>query len=571
LELTPSPLFEKKDEVERVKISDLWSRIQGLASSLGQLLALSVILQVFALMAPLVNQIVVDEAIAKGDLSLLTTVIFGFAVLMLFQISIKVLRSFVGMYLGNLMTYQMRGNLLRHLLRLPVDFFEKRHIGDIVTRFGSLNPIQSLMTTGVMGAVLDGFMAIGTLAFMAFYAPTLTLVVLAFLLAFFVVRMITFPYLRRMNEEQIQTSADLQSYFLETIRSARAVKLFGREEQRHSRWANLFAENMNVGIRLTRFGIWAGVGSGLMGGLQNLLILYLGALAVISGEMTLGMLFAFQSYRTSFTGAATGLINTFVSWRLIGLHLERLGDIARTEVEESEEKVAVLPHRLGGKIEVENLQFRYGDNEPWVIEGLSLSVESGERVAIVGRSGGGKSTLMKLLLGLYSPAEGRILYDGRMIDQWGRRAIRTQVGVVMQDDRLLAGSLAENIAFFDTEIDMERVVWCAKIAALHDEIEAMPMSYQSLVGDMGSSLSGGQMQRMLLARALYPDPAIIMLDEGTANLDAESESKIVAALEKLPITQIIVAHRPQAIAGADRVLEMKDGRLVSARTPGDSQ
>lgn len=571
MELTPSPLFEKKDEVERVKISDLWSRIQGLASSLGQLLALSVILQVFALMAPLVNQIVVDEAIAKGDLSLLTTVIFGFAVLMLFQISIKVLRSFVGMYLGNLMTYQMRGNLLRHLLRLPVDFFEKRHIGDIVTRFGSLNPIQSLMTTGVMGAVLDGFMAIGTLAFMAFYAPTLTLVVLAFLLAFFVVRMITFPYLRRMNEEQIQTSADLQSYFLETIRSARAVKLFGREEQRHSRWANLFAENMNVGIRLTRFGIWAGVGSGLMGGLQNLLILYLGALAVISGEMTLGMLFAFQSYRTSFTGAATGLINTFVSWRLIGLHLERLGDIARTEVEESEEKVAVLPHRLGGKIEVENLQFRYGDNEPWVIEGLSLSVESGERVAIVGRSGGGKSTLMKLLLGLYSPAEGRILYDGRMIDQWGRRAIRTQVGVVMQDDRLLAGSLAENIAFFDTEIDMERVVWCAKIAALHDEIEAMPMSYQSLVGDMGSSLSGGQMQRMLLARALYPDPAIIMLDEGTANLDAESESKIVAALEKLPITQIIVAHRPQAIAGADRVLEMKDGRLVSARTPGDSQ
>ena len=567
LELTPSPLFVTKTDVERLKISDLWNRLQGFAGSLWQLFALALALQLFALLSPLVNQIVVDDAITKADNTLLRTVIVGFAILMLIQTAISTLRGFVGMYLGNQMTFQMRANLLRHLLRLPADFFEKRHIGDIVTRFGSLGPVQNLVTSGLIGAGLDGIMAVGTLVFMLFYAPVLAMVVLGFLLVFFAVRLISFPYLRRLNEEQIQTSADLQSYFLETIRAVRAVKLFGREEQRHARWQNLFVDNMNVGIRMARFGLWAGAGNGLMSGAQNLIILYLGALAIISGEMTLGMFFAFQSYRTSFTGAANGLVNTIISWRLVGLHLERLADIARTQVEEDDEKLSRLPHRLSGAVGVERLRFRYGDGEPWVINGLTFAAKPGERVAIVGRSGGGKSTLIKLLLGLYPASEGRILYDGRALDDWGRRAVRTQIGVVMQDDRLLSGSLAENIAFFDTEIDMRRVVECAKAAAIHDEILAMPMGYRSLVGDMGSALSGGQMQRMFLARALYPDPGILILDEGTANLDPESERKIVQALNKLAITQIIVAHRPEAIATADRLLMIENGRLIELPPP----
>lgn len=573
LELTPTPLFEKKDRVERLKISELWSRIRGFAGSLWKLFALSLILQLFALVSPLVNQIVVDEAVTKGDLNLLLTVIMGFVVLMLVQTAISTLRSFVSLYLGNLMTFQMEANLLRHLLRLPADFFEKRHVGDVVTRFGSLAPVQSLITSGVIGAALDGIMAIGTFAFLLFYAPQLTLVVVGFLVVSFVIRIITFPYIRRLNEEQIQTSADLETYFLETIRSVRSVKLFGREEQRHGRWQNLYADNMNVGIRLARFGIWAGVGGKLMSGTQNLLILYLGASAVIAGEMTLGMLFAFQSYRSSFAGSVMGLIDTFMSWKMVGLHLERLADIVHTEAEESQEKVAQLPRSLSGRIEVQNLRFRYGDNEPWVLDGTNLEISPGDRVAIVGRSGGGKSTLMKLMLGLYRPHDGQVLFDGKSIENWGRRALRTQVGVVMQDDRLLSGTLAENIAFFDTNMDMARVEKCARAAAIHDEIEAMPMGYQSLVGDMGSALSGGQMQRMLLARALYPNPAILMLDEGTANLDAESERKIITALSKLDITQVIIAHRAQAIAGADRVLKLEQGKFLeipnSHRSPDE--
>ena len=455
----------------------------------------------------------------------------------------------------------MSSNLLRHLLRLPIEYFEKRHIGDVVTRFASLGPIQKLITSGLMGAALDGLMAVGTLAFMLFYAPTLTLIVMCFLAVYFTVRMVTFPYLRRLNEEQIQTSADLQSYFLETIRAVRTVKLFGREEQRHSRWQNFFADNMNLGIRLDRIGIWAGVGNGLMGGFLTLVILYLGARSVIAGEMTLGMLFAFQAYRMSFTGSVTGLINFLFAWRLVGLHLERLGDVTQTNVEESGEAPAQIPHSLRGVVRVENLRFRYADNEPWVIDGIDFEIASGERVAIVGRSGGGKTTLLKLLLGLYSPNEGRILFDGHPTSQLGRRAIRAHIGVVMQDDRLLSGSLADNIAFFDTTIDMDRVIACAKQAAVHDEIIAMPMGYQSLVGDMGSALSGGQSQRIMLARALYSQPSILILDEGTANLDHESETKILKSLSTLRVTQIIIAHRPNILGHCDRTVEMKGGKL----------
>lgn len=561
LELTPTPFFETKRTVTTLKLGDFWSRIRGLSGSLWQLFFLSLLLQLFVIVGPLVNQIVVDEAITKADLDLLNTVIIGFLILTLLQVAITAIRGFVAMYLGNLMSFQMQANLLRHLMRLPADFFEKRHVGDIVTRFGSIGPIQSLITSGVIGAALDGLMAIGTLIFMFFYAPMLTLVVLGFLALYFVARFASYPYIRRMTEEQIQTSADVQSHFLETIRSIRPVKLFGREEQRHNRWQNLFATNMNIGIRLERFGIWSGSGHALLSGAQTLIVLYLEARAVIAGDMTLGMLFAFQSYRSSFTGAAVGLVNTLFSWRLVGLHLERLADIAQTEPEEPQEKLPALPQKLQGGISVQALRFRYGDQEPWVIDGLNLDVAPGEKVAIVGRSGGGKSTLMKLLLGLYLPQEGSVSYDGRNLVHLGRRAVRSQIGVVMQDDRLLSGTLMENISFFDTAVDIQHVEWCARAAAIHDEITAMPMGYLSLVGDMGSALSGGQIQRILLARALYNKPSILMLDEGTANLDKQSEARITQALAQIPVTQIIIAHRPQAIAYVDRVLEMVDGRL----------
>ncbi len=567
LELTPTPEFAVGQGQPPPRLRDFWSRIRGLAASLWQLFALSLLLQAFALVAPLVNQLVVDEAIGRQDARLLETIILGFAVLAVVQTAIGLLRTYIGMYLSNLMTFQMRANLFHHLLRLPLGFFEKRHIGDVITRFESLGPVQQLLTTGVMRAALDGLLSIGTLTFMLFYAPTLAGVVVAFLVLQFIARLASYPYVRELTELGIQTSADTKSHFLESVRAVRAVKLFGREESRHAAWQNLFADQLNAGIRLTRFGAWAGAGQGMLGALETLVVLYLGALAVISGSMTLGMLFAFQAYRASFTTAAGGLVGVFFEWRLAGLHLERLADIVQTPQEPGLVRGSASRAPLTGSLALRGLRFRYGDNEPWIIDGLSLEVKPGERVAIVGPSGAGKSTLIKLLTGLHQPAEGTILYDGRPLSYWGLRAVRARLGVVMQDDRLLSGSLADNIAFFDPETDLARVEACARTAYIHEEITAMPMGYRTLVGDMGSTLSAGQLQRVLLARALYSEPAVLVLDEGTANLDTANERRIVAALSGLPMTQIIIAHRPRAIAAATRVVALVDGQLREVRRP----
>lgn len=567
LELTPTPEFVPGPGLRPPRLRDFWTRIRGLASSLWQLFALSLLLQAFALVAPLVNQLVVDEAIGRQDARLLDTIILGFALLAVVQTGIGLLRTFIGMYLGNLMRFQLRANLFHHLLRLPLGFFEKRHIGDVITRIDSLGPLQELLATGMMRAALDGLLAIGTLAFMLFYAPTLAGVVVAFLVLRFVARLATYPYVRELTELGIQTSADTKSHFLESIRAVRAVKLFGREESRHAAWQNLFADQLNAGIRLTRFGAWAGAGHGMLGALETLLVLYLGARAVIDGSMTLGMLFAFQAYRASFSTAAGGLLGVYFEWRLAGLHLERLADIVQTAQEPSLARSGASRAPLTGRVQLRGLRFRYGDNEPWIIDGLSLDVRPGERVAIVGPSGAGKSTLIKLLTGLHEPAEGTILYDGRALSFWGLRAVRARLGVVMQDDRLLSGSLADNIAFFDPDADMHRVETCARAAHIHDEILAMPMGYRTLVGDMGSTLSAGQLQRVLLARALYSEPALLLLDEGTANLDLDNERRIVTALAALPITQIIIAHRPQAIAAATRVVTLVNGGLHESALP----
>ncbi len=559
VEFTPTPAFEKKSKPDRVRMWDLWSRMTGFIPSIIQLVLLAAILQMFGLISPLVNQLVVDDAIAKGDLEFLQVVIIGFAIFLLIQTAIGALRSYVGMVFGRLLTFQMRSNLLRHVLRLPADWFEKRHVGDVLSRMGSLGPVQDLFTSAFISILLDGIMAVATLVLMFMYSKTLAGAVIGIVVLSFLTRLATFPYVRRMTEEQIHKDADLQTILLETIRGARAIKIFGREQDRHGLWQNAFTEAMNVGIRVQRFGINAGVVSGLVFGLLDLGVLYMGAREVIGGSLTLGMFFAFQSYRGQFTGKMSALIGQFFAFRMVGLHLERLADIVHTDPEASLDAPLVISSLLKGALEARNIHFRYGDNEPWVLNGVSFAVQPGERIAITGPSGGGKTTLLKLLIGLHNPGEGEVLYDGRGIAAHGIRAIRSQLGVVMQDDRLMSGTLSDNISFFDPEVDMEHVETCAKQAFVHEDIMAMPMGYLSLVGDMGSILSGGQKQRVLLARALYRNPKILFLDEGTANLDQETEASIIAVLETLPITQIIVAHRPAAIAGADRVLVVHGG------------
>lgn len=567
LELTPTPNFAKKEDKERVRIMDLWSKMTGFIPVILQIIGITIILQVFAVLSPLVNQLVVDEAIAKGDANFLKVIIAGFALLLFVQTAIEVLRSYISMYFGTLLNFQMRSNMLRHVMRLEAEFFEKRHIGDIMSRMGSLKPVQDLFTSAFVTVLLDGIMAVAMGVIMFLYSPMLAGVVCGIILLSFAFRFATFPYVIRVTEEQIQKDADLQTIMLETIRGARAVKIFGREQERHAHWQNAYADSVNVGLRLQRFGIGAGAGSGIIFGLLELGIYYLGALLVINQSLTLGMFFAFQSYRGQFTGRINSLIGLYFSFRTVGLHLERLADIVYADQEKGIDEPLMVGKTLSGKIDVKKLRFRYGDNEPWVLDGINMSINPSDRIALVGPSGGGKTTLLKQLIGLHNPIEGEILYDDRSLASTGVRAIRSQIGVVMQDDRLLSGSLYDNISFFDPEIDMEKVENCAKAAFVYDDIMAMPMGFQSLVGDMGSILSGGQKQRVLLARALYNEPKILFLDEGTANLDPQSEHNIVTMLAQIPITQIIVAHRPAAIATCNRIFHVENGVVQEIEKP----
>lgn len=561
LELSPAAGFEPVRARESISLTNLWSRMVGFWPAVFQILVLSVALQIVTFAMPFQMQLVVDEAIFRADGDLLVVLALAFGSLIIIQAAIEAVRSWALQVFGSLLTFQMVGNIVRHLLRLPSDYFEKRHVGDILSRIGSASAIQQVLTRGVISTVIDGVMAIVAVVILFVYSSTLALVVIAAVLLNLILSLAMFPALRARTEEQIVEQAREQSHLMETVRAAVTIKVMGQEAQRESQWRNLYGGVINTSVTLGRLNISLGFLQSIISGLQTVIVIYLGARSVIAGDgFSVGMLFAFLSFRQTFTDRAGALIGQIIQFRFLSLHLDRLADIVTTEPD----RITGVPPavEIKGRIEVSELSFRYGATDPLVLDGLDLNIAPGEFVAITGPSGGGKTTLTKLLLGLREPTAGSIRLDGHAATPELWRAWRARVGLVAQDDRLLSGSIADNIAFFDPDLDMAKVYAAAYAAQVHDQIMQMPMQYQSLIGDMGSTLSGGQKQRVLLARALYRQPAILILDEGTANLDVETEETIAELLSQMGITRIVVAHRPALLNRAGRVLSLTDGRLV---------
>lgn len=564
LDLTPNPEFIKVEEVKPVKITDFWTRAHGLKRGLLQIIFLSAFLQLFVAIGPLLQQLVIDDAITKQDSDFLLVLIFGVSLIGLFQTSVTYVRSKVILIITNTLSFQMTANLFRHLMRLPLSYFEKRNIGDITTRFSSIGPVQGIISAGISSAILDFAMAIATLTMALTYSVKLTLLALLFLLINFLIQLLTFPYQKKASEKIMEMSAKEQSIFLENIQAARTIKIFGQETARENIWLNRKADNLNASISLANFNINLTVFTSILGLLQIAATTYLGARYVMGGTFTLGMLIAFQSYSGQFSGKISSLISQFMTFRMLKLHLQRLADILHTEKEPrfdgSSKELA--EYTFKGEIRLDKVRFRYADDEPWIIDGVDMTIRPGEMVALVGPSGGGKSTLLKLILGLLPPTEGTIYLDGVDIQHITPSSFRREMGVVMQDDKLLSGTIAENISFFSTEPDDLKIEGCAQKAYVHDDIVKNPMGYYTLVGDMGTTLSGGQKQRIFLARALYKDPKILFLDEGTANLDPMTEHKIVNLIKSLKITRLTIAHRPALIEAADAVYELKDKKIT---------
>ncbi|MDJ0917639.1 MAG: peptidase domain-containing ABC transporter [Woeseiaceae bacterium] len=562
LELVPTANFTKQVAKEKMRLSQLWGRLVGFKRALFQLLILSVVLQLIVLASPLYLQLVVDEAVVKFDQKFLLVLALGFGALVVIQHVASLMRDWTILYYGHQMSFQMVANIFKHLIHLPTDFFEKRHIGDILSRMASTTPIQTALTQSLVAGIIDGFMAVITGVVIFIYSPLLGSIVLVSVFLLLSVTALFYPILRRSQEETIIAEAKENTHMIESIRAATPIKLFSAQSHRTSIWRNLFADSINANVAYGKYGIWLSTLQGLITGLQTILVVYFGASLILAGEVgfTVGMLFAFMSYRQSFTNSVTSLFNKYIEFRLLGLHLERISDIAHTEPETTQ---IAAPEgdkdENVGAIELRGIRFRYSPADAWVLDDINLDIKSGDFVVLTGPSGGGKTTLMKLMLGLYAPTEGEILVDGYPLNDSSKMAWRRKTGVVMQDDQLLSGTIADNISFFDPEVDMERIYRAAIQAQIHDDIVAMPMAYLSMIGDMGSALSGGQKQRVLLARALYKEPKVLFLDEGTANLDAATEKVIVDVIANLSITRVIVAHRPEFIRRADYEISIGTG------------
>jgi ATP-binding cassette subfamily B protein RaxB len=570
IELTPVGGYEPAKAAPRLALRSLLGRMVGLKRTLGQLFLFALVIELFAIVSPLFLQWVVDHALVTADRDLLLTLALGFTLLLLLKTAIIAMRGWMLIAIGASMKVQARSNLFSHLVGLPASYFEARHLGDVMSRFGSQETILQAITTDVIEAVLDGLLAGLTLGIMFMFAPGLAALVLAGAVLYGVLRWALYTPLRQASMEAIVWSARRDSHFLETLRGIKTIKLFNGQESRRSQWLNLLVESVNRQLTTQNLRLVFRIVNGLLVGGLAILIVWLGARRVLENQMTIGMLLALIAYKDQFLGRVSNLIDKGVDLTMLRLHAERLADIALTAPEPRQHVLLTDEPRPPVAIELRNVRFRYGENEPWVLDGVSFRVEAGETVAIVGASGCGKTTLLKILASLLAPTQGEILVDGQPLAHLGIARWRSMIGPVMQDDQLFSGSISDNICFFADRPDFDRIEECARLAAVHDTIVAMPMGYNTLIGDMGTVLSGGQKQRVLIARALYRQPSLLLLDEATSHLDVGNEKSVSAAIRATQVTRIIVAHRAETIRSTDRVIHLEpamDLTLSPLKTP----
>jgi len=507
-------------------------------------------------------QILVDRVVVGRDEDLLTVLGVGFALLVLMQVAVTAVRSWLGVYLSTMLNVRLLDALFGQLLRLPLSWFEKRHIGDIVSRFRSVDAIQRTLSVTFLETLIDGVMVVLTLIVMLWYSAVLAAVVVGAALAYGAARWLFYGAQRRALDEQLVHEGKAGTHFIETLRGMMAIKLNLRERERRSAYQNLVIEQTNAGVLVQRLAILNRVTNGLIFGLENVVVVWLAARLVIGGGFSVGMLFGFLAFKLLFLTRVNNLVDKGIEFRMLDLHAERIADIALAPPEQSRTPSAPAsdaPLAISGR----GLGFAYGV-EGFAFRNVDFSVRPGEYVAIVGPSGAGKTTLVKVLVGLLDRTEGILEINGRDIRDWDTSAYRGRLGVVMQEDPLFVGSIEDNISFFDPQHQPALVRAAANVAGIDVDIMAMPMQYNTIVGSLGVALSGGQKQRVLLARALYRKPQVLFLDEAFDQLDLAREQEITERLRKLAISVVVVSHRPETVRNVDRIVRM--GEPVRSET-----
>lgn len=554
LEVWPGSEFSAETTQNRIHLRSLINCIYGIKSTLAKIFCLSVVIEAINLIMPVGTQLVMDHAIPAGDRGLLTLISAGLMFFILLRAATGMLRAWSSLVMGTLINVQWQSGLFNHLLRLPLAYFERRKLGDIQSRFGSLDTLRATFTTSVVGAIMDSIMVVGVFVMMLLYGGYLTWIVLGFTMVYVLVRLVTYSYYRQISEETLVRGARASSYFMETLYGIATVKIQGMAERRGTHWLNLKIDAINSGIKLTKMDLFFGGINTFVAACDQVAILWLGTSLVIDNQMTIGMFVAFGSFRGQFSDRVASLTNFLLQLRMVSLHNERIADIALHEKEEKKPELDIVADMSPVSLETTDLSYRYDSQSAPVFSGLYLSVTPGESVAITGTSGTGKTTLMKVLCGLFEPDTGKVLVNGTDIRQLGINNYHRMIACVMQDDRLFSGSIRENICGFSEEMDETWMIECARASYIHDVIIKMPMGYETLIGELGEGLSGGQKQRIFIARALYRRPCILFMDEATSSLDTDSERFVNVAIKNMNITRIIIAHRETTLRTVDRVI-----------------
>ncbi|RJG13480.1 type I secretion system permease/ATPase [Pseudomonas cavernicola] len=534
---------------------------------LGEVLLVSFVLQIFALLTPLFFQVVMDKVLVHRGLTTLDVIAVGLLGIMLFESALSGLRTYVFAHTASRIDVELGSRLFRHLVTLPLAYFQARRVGDSVARVRELEHIRSFLTGNAITLLLDVLFSVVFIVVMFVYSGWLTLVVVLSLPLYFLISLLVTPALRARLNESFSRGAENQAFLVETVNGIDTLKAMAVEPQITRKWDNQLAGYVAAGFKTQNLSSITNEAVSLVGKLVTVATLWLGARLVMDGQLSVGQLIAFNMLAGRVSQPIMRLAQLWSNFQQTGVSVQRLGDILNTRTELSQATRSALPP-LKGQIEFDQVQFRYGPDGSEVLRAISLTIQAGEVIGIVGRSGSGKSTLTRLLQRLYTPERGRVLVDGMDLALADVSSLRRQIGVVLQDNMLFHRSIRENIALTDPGAPIEAVIQAAKMAGAHEFILELPEGYDTLVGEHGASLSGGQRQRVAIARALIGNPRILIFDEATSALDYESERIIQHNMQTIcqGRTVIIIAHRLSAVRDANRIVVMDRGQIVEQGT-----
>jgi ABC-type bacteriocin/lantibiotic exporter with double-glycine peptidase domain len=551
------------EERRRDYLSRAIKQVLGRTGLLPRILVTSLLVQVAVLAVPMLTAQLVDQVVPRADRHLLGLLAVAVGAMVLFNFVGTLVRGHLLLHLRTLVDVRMTLTFIDHLANLPYSYFQLRSAGDLMMRLNSNSTVRELLTSSVLSGVLDGLMVVLYLAIMVAISPPMGGLVLLCGLANLAVYLMSRSKQRDLAAQSLQLEAKSQSYQVEMLTSMETLKAMGSEPRAVAHWSGLFVDVLNASIERGRLGTTVeAVTSALRLG-APLTILGIGAVLVLQGKLSLGMMLAFDALAVGFLNPLSKLVDTALQLEMMGRTLERLNEVLDSPTEQNASP-ARRPHRLSGHVALDRVSFRYGPLAPYVVQELSVEIQPGQFVAVVGRSGAGKTTLAHLLIGLYRPTSGKILFDGVELSELDLRSVRQQIGVVTQSHHLFGATIRENVALADPSLPMSAVMEAAKLADIHDDIVAMPLGYHTPLVDRGASISGGQRQRLALARALVRKPALLLLDEATSALDAVSEAKIHRALTELRCTRIVIAHRLSTVRRANLILVIDRGRVIEA-------